>query len=94
MTDPAYSGDFPCAVYNCTGCGHALVSGQNVIGFPFELEEQIGKGGFAAVYRGQFHQGQAAFKFVQIKDEQAYTYDLNAIGLYEYRQQEIVKIDN
>ena len=67
------------------------MSGQNINGFPFELEDQIGKGGFAAVYRGRFHQGQAAFKFVQIKDEQAYTYDINAVGCYEYRWQEMIK---
>ena len=67
------------------------MSGQNINGFPFELEEEIGKGGFAAVYRGRFHQGQAAFKFVQIKDEQAYTYDWDAIGLHEYDHQEMVK---
>ena len=88
---PEYSGKFPCTLYNCAGCNHSLVCGQDVIGFPFKLEEKIGKGGFASVYRGRFHQGQAAFKFVKIKDEQTYTYDLDAIGLYEYDQQESVK---
>ena len=89
-----YSGDFPCALYNCTGCNHSLVCGQDVIGFPFKLEEKIGKGGFASVYRGRFHQGQAAFKFVKIKDEQTYTYDLNAVGFYEYHQHEMVENDS
>ena len=87
---PEYTGDFPCTLYSCTGCHHALVSGQDVIGFPFKLEEQIGKGGFASVYRGKFHQGQAAFKFVPIKNEQTYTYRSNAVGCYEYYQQEVV----
>ena len=38
-----YTGDFPCAHYNCPGCPHQLVADQNITGFPFELEEQIGQ---------------------------------------------------
>ena len=88
--DPAYSGDFPCTLYNCPGCPHQLVAGQNNAGFPFDLEDEIGKGGFASVYRGRFHQGHAAFKFVPIKKEQTYTYDTDEVGCYEYHQQEMV----
>ena len=87
---PAFSGKFTCALYNCPGCHHSVFCGENVVGFPFELEEEIGKGGFASVYRGKFHQGKAAFKFVQIKDEQTYTYDRDAVGCYEYYQQKRV----
>ena len=86
---PLFSGNFPCVLFNCTGCHHSLASGQDVIGFPFELEEEIGKGGFATVYRGQFHQGKAAFKFVKIKDEQTYRYEVLGVGCYEYNQQEM-----
>ena len=89
---PVYIGDFPCTLYNCPGCPHQLVTDQNIAGFPFELEEEIGKGGFASVYRGRFHQGHAAFKFVPIKNEQTYEYDMYAVGCYEYWQQEMVII--
>ena len=92
MTGPNYSGDFPCTLYNCPGCPHQLVADQNITGFPFELEEQIGKGGFASVYRGRFHQGHAAFKFIPITDEQTYTYNWYAVGCHEYDQQEMVMI--
>ena len=44
-----YSGNFPCTRFNCLGCPHQLIAGQTVTGFPFELEEQIGKGGFESV---------------------------------------------
>ena len=87
---PEFSGKFTCALYNCPGCNHSVFCGEYVFGFPFELEEEIGKGGFASVYRGKFHQGQAAFKFIQIKDEQTYKFDLYAVGCHEYCQQEIV----
>ena len=56
-------------------------------GFPFELIEPIGKGGFATVFRGKFHQREAAFKFIPI-DMDGYDYDLNSVGIYEYRKQE------
>ena len=82
-----YTGDFPCALYNCTGCHHSLVCGQEITGFPFELEEEVGKGGFASIYRGRFHQRNAAFKFVKIQDSQNYTYKSNEVGFYEYYHQ-------
>ena len=62
--------------------------------FPFELIEPIGEGGFATVYRGKFHQGEAAFKFIPI-DTDGYKYGPISVGIYEYRQQEkINKINN
>lgn len=45
---PEFSSYFSCALFNCTGCRHSLVSGRNEFGFPFELVEEIGKGGFAS----------------------------------------------
>ena len=56
-------------------------------GFPFELIEPIGEGGFATVYRGKFHQGEAAFKFIPI-DINGYGYELDSVGIYEYSKQE------
>ena len=56
-------------------------------GFPFELIERIGEGGFATVYRGKFHQGEAAFKFIPI-DLNEYKYKATSFGIYEYYQQE------
>ena len=58
-------------------------------GFPFELTEPIGKGGFATVYRGAFHDGEAAFKFVPIEKD-GYEYDRYSVGIYEYSQQEAI----
>ena len=67
-----------------------MLANQNIQGFPFELEEELGRGGYASVYRGTFHQGHAAFKFVPIKCEQDYGYNLNSIGCHEYYKQETV----
>ena len=79
-----------------TICGIPLYlkSDETRTGFPFELIEPIGEGGFATVYRGKFHQGEAAFKFIPI-DLDGYKYDWNSVGIYEYRNQEkINKINN
>ena len=47
-----YSGDFPCADYDqCPGCDHALVSCVTRTGFPFQLESELGRGGFARVFK-------------------------------------------
>ena len=64
-----YSGYFPCSLFNCPGCSNGLVPDQNVTGFPFMLTEKLGQGGFACVYRGIFHQGEAAFKFIPIEEQ-------------------------
>ena len=62
-------------------------------GFPFELIEPIGEGGFASVYRGKFHQDEAAFKFMPI-DLNEYKYKSFSVGIHEYYQQEkIIKIN-
>ena len=55
--------------------------------FPFELIAPIGEGGFATVYRGKFHQGEAAFKLIPIEMD-GYKYQWNSVGIYEYKQQE------
>ena len=57
-------------------------------GFPFELIEPIGEGGFAAVFRGAFHDGEAAFKFIPIHDFDRYEYGVHSAGIHEYNQQE------
>ena len=81
-----YSGNFPCSLFNCPGCSNSLVPGQNVIGFPFTLTEKLGQGGFACVFRGKFHQGEAAFKFIPI-EEQKEVYNHYAVGCHEYDEQ-------
>ena len=100
LDGPEFSGNFPCSLYDCSGCHHFVALpvtrwgtrvSEGVTGFPFELEEEIGKGGFASVYRGRFHQGRAAFKFIQIKNEEKFRYDWTSVGCYEYWQQEKVK---
>ena len=75
--------------FDCPGCNHRLVNGQ-IVCFPFELIEELGRGGFARVYRGRFHQGEAAFKFIRIREE-SYNYDREDAGCHEYWQQETVK---
>ena len=90
MNDAEYTGNFPCRNFNCLGCNHGLVNGQQMIGFPFQLTEELGRGGFARVARGQFHQGEAAFKFIPIREDGC-KYDWNEVGCYEYRKQEMVK---
>ena len=84
-----YSGNFPCTA-DCTGCGDCLLYGKQYTGFPFELTEELGRGGFARVVRGKFHQKDAAFKFVPVTS-QGYTYDTNAVGCHEYNQQDFFK---
>ena len=59
--------------------------------FPFELSERIGEGGFATVYRGAFHESEAAFKFIPIETD-GFKYGTSSVGIYEYSQQE--KINN
>ena len=83
-----YSGNFSCSKFNCTlsNCHHSLKCDEKRSGFPFELIEPIGEGGFATVFRGAFHDGEAAFKFVPV-DLNGYKYDLWSVGLHEYKQQ-------
>ena len=50
------------------------------------LTEKLGQGGFACVYRGNFHQGEAAFKFIPI-EEQKEVYNHYAVGCHEYDEQ-------
>ena len=49
--------------------------------------EPIGEGGFATVFRGAFHDGEAAFKFVPIEKD-GYKYKDTSVGIYEYKKQE------
>ena len=66
------------------------MSGQQITSFPFQLEKELGKGGFASVYKGKFHQGLAAFKFIPIV-EQGYKYIKSSVGCQEYQHQELIK---
>lgn len=59
-------GDFPCTDFQCAGCDHDLVSGRRLTGFPFQLMSRLQDN----LFKGQFHQGHAAFKFVPIDNEQ------------------------
>ena len=78
-------------------CPHNLQCDEERRGFPFELIEPIGEGGFATVYRGAFHNGKAAFKFVPV-DLDGYQYRYDSVGIHEYYQQErinkIIEFDN
>ena len=56
-------------------------------GFPFNLTSPLGEGGFATVFRGEFHGGEAAFKFIPIEKE-GYKYSIRSVGIWEYHQQE------
>ena len=91
FVEAEYSGNFPCYLYNCETpkCNHFLASDRKMTGFPFKLESRLGKGGFASVYRGKFHEGYAAFKFIRVNEE-GYTYDWHAKGCREYTQQETI----
>ena len=91
MNHAEYTGNFPCRNFTCPGCNHSLVTGQPIIGFPFQLTEELGRGGFARVAKGQFHQGEAAFKFIPIQED-CYSYTRNDFGCYEYDQQEIKRL--
>ena len=94
-----FSGNFPCSLFKCTlsNCPHALKVNDKRIGFPFNLTSPLGEGGFATVFRGDFHGGEAAFKFIPIKKE-GYKYEDTSVGIHEYYQQEkinkINKINN
>ena len=94
-----YSGNFPCSRFNCTqaNCSHALKVNDVRNGFPFKLTAPLGEGGFAKVFRGDFHGGKAAFKFIPIVKE-GYKYDIYSVGIWEYYQQEkinkITKFNN
>ena len=68
-------------------CQHYLKCDEQRSPFPFELIEIIGEGGFATVYRGAFHDGEAAFKFIPIETD-GFKYGTSSIGIYEYSQQE------
>ena len=88
-----WSGNFPCSKFQCTrpNCHHYLKVDEKRFGFPFELIEPIGEGGFAKIYRGKFHEDEAAFKFIPIDHIDQYKYnDLKSVGVYEYKQQEEV----
>ena len=88
-----YTGDLPCSNFNCPGCNHDLVNGQQIIGFPFQLTDELGRGGFARVARGQFHQEEAAFKFIPVRED-GFKYDRTDVGCHEYDQQEMIKKQN
>ena len=57
------------------------------IGFPFNLTSPLGEGGFATVFRGDFHGGEAAFKFIPVMKD-GYEYDEYSVGIWEYAMQE------
>lgn len=62
---------FPCpSACPVPQCAHTLVYGEEQVGFPFELDEKIGSGGFASVYKGVFHDDHAAFKFIPLDEKQ------------------------
>ena len=83
-----YTGNFPCSLFNsCSGCSHALKADDKHAGFPFNLTAPLGEGGFATVFRGDFHGGEAAFKFIPV-EKRGYKYMLNSLGIFEYTQQE------
>ena len=83
-----YTGNFSCSLFNsCPGCPHALKADDKRIGFPFNLTAPLGEGGFATVFRGEFHGGKVAFKFIPIKKD-GYEYAYNSVGIWEYYQQE------
>ena len=86
---PKYSGDFPCSNINCPGWNYQLVRGQRLTSFPFQLAEELGQGGFARVVRGRFHWGEAAFKFIPIRED-GYKYEWKDDGFHEYYQQEMI----
>ena len=62
-------------------------------GFPFNLTAPLGEGGFATVFRGDFHGGEAAFKFIPIEKD-GYKYELYSTGIWEYSQQEKITKKN
>ena len=55
--------------------------------FPFILTRQLGSGGFACVYEGQFHGEQRALKFIPLRKDQI-KYNIKSYGCHEYYQQE------
>ena len=62
---------------------------EKLVGFPFNLTAPLGEGGFATVFRGDFHGGEAAFKFIPCEKE-GYKYDNGnntSAGIWEYKQQ-------
>ena len=56
--------------------------------FPFKLTRQLGSGGFACVYEGQFHGKKRAMKFIPLRKDQI-EYKVNSYGCHEYCEQEI-----
>ena len=68
-------------------CSDALKVNDKRNGFPFNLTSPLGEGGFATVFRGEFHEGEAAFKFIPIEKD-GYKYERYSVGIWEYYQQE------
>ena len=88
MPGAEYTGNFPCSLFNsCSGCPHELKVNDVRTGFPFNLTAPLGEGGFATVFRGEFHGGEAAFKFIPIMKE-GYKYGYTSVGIWEYDQKE------
>ena len=88
MSSAEYTGNFPCSLFNsCSGCPHELKVDDVRNGFPFNLTAPLGEGGFATVFHGDFHGGEAAFKFIPCKKEE-YAYKYTSVGIWEYNQQE------
>ena len=84
------SGNFPCKNFRespCpSGCNDSIKRGAVYAGFPFQVHELIGEGGYARVYGGSFHQFDAAFKFIKVENNHEYSEDSR--GCYEYCNQE------
>lgn len=60
------TGDYPCIDFQCPGCTHSLVSERRLAGFPFQLVDRLQDN----IFKGEFHQGHAAFKFVPVDNQQ------------------------
>ena len=89
MSSAEYTGNFPCSLFNsCSGCPHELKVDDVRNGFPFNLTAPLGEGGFATVFHGDFHGGEAAFKFIPIPDKDGYEYKWKSVGCHEYHKQE------
>ena len=78
-------------MFDCDGCNESFKCGNKVSGFPFELDKKLGSGGYAMVYKGRFHQNDAAFKFIPLQ-EGNFNYVLSDVGCWEYNIQEMIII--
>ena len=87
-----YDGHFPCPD-ECYGlrCLHGLECDVEKVGFPFELDAKVGAGGSATVYKGRFHQEEAAYKFIPLV-ENGFEYWIGSVGCWEYDKQVMILI--